>query len=165
MRSASARAGQARGARRQARSSLQQAVAALQGALAAEHAASYGYGVVGAHLPQGSARQGAATADWVAHLRVIDELIAMITARGGQPAPAAVAYQLPEPVQTATAAVALAVLLEDRVAQAYLGMVALPDSGLRSFGAQQLRAAALRAAAWRGSTQAFPGLPPTGLQG
>jgi hypothetical protein len=149
----------------QARTSQQQAIAALQDALAAEHAASYGYGVAGAHLPQGSARQAAATADWVAHMRVTDDLIAMISARGGQPAPAAVAYQLPAPVQTATAAVALAVLLEDRVAQAYLAVVALPDSGLRSFGAQQVRAAALRAAAWRGSTQAFPGLPATSLHG
>jgi hypothetical protein len=152
MRSASARAGQAR-------SSQQQAIAVLQDALAAEQAAGYGYGVVGAHLPQGSAKQSAATADWVAHLRVTDELIGMISARGGQPAPAAVAYQLPEPVQTVAAAVALAVLLEDRVAQAYLAVVALPDSGLRSFGAQQVRAAALRAAAWRGATQAFPGWP------
>lgn len=146
----------------QARSSQQQAIAALQDALAAEQAASYGYGVVGAHLPQGSAKQGAATADWVAHMRVTDELIAMISARGGRPAPAAVAYQLPEPVQTAKAAMALAILLEDRVAQAYLAVVALPDTGLRSFGAQQVRAAALRAAAWRGSTQAFPGLPTIG---
>jgi hypothetical protein len=45
----------------QARTSQQQAIAALQDALAAEHAASYGYGVAGAHLPQGSARQAAAT--------------------------------------------------------------------------------------------------------
>jgi hypothetical protein len=149
----------------QARTSQQQAITALQDALAAEHAASYGYGVAGARLPQGSARQAAATADWVAHMRVTDDLIAMISARGGQPAPAAVAYQLPAPVQTATAAVALAVLLEERVAQAYIAVVALPDSGLRSFGAQQVRAAALRAAAWRGSTQAFPGLPATSLHG
>jgi hypothetical protein len=136
----------------------QQVIAALQNALAAEQAASYGYGVVGARLPQGSAEQGAATTDWVAHMRARDELTAMISARGGKPAPAAVAYQLPEPVQTATEATVLAALLEDRVAQAYLGIVALPERGLRSFGAQQVRAAALRAAAWRGSTQAFPGL-------
>ena len=45
------------------------------------------------------------------------------------------------------------------MAQAYLGLVALPETGLRSFGAEQVRAAALRAEAWRGSTQAFPGLP------
>lgn len=142
----------------------QQVIAALQDALAAEQAASYGYGVVGAHLPQGSAEQGTATTDWVAHMRARDDLTAMISARGGQPAPAAVAYQLPEPVQTATEATALAALLEDRVTRAYLGIVALPESGLRSFGAQQVRAAALRAAAWRGSTQAFPGLPAASLR-
>lgn len=155
MTSASGRAGQAR--------SSQQAIAALQVALAAEQAVSYGYGVVGAHLPQGSAEQGEATTDWIAHMRARDELTAMISARGGRPTPAAVAYQLPEPVQTAAAAKALAALLEDRVAQAYLTVVALPDSGLRSFGAQQVRAAAVRAAAWRGVTQAFPGLPATSL--
>jgi hypothetical protein len=142
----------------------QQVIAALQNALAAEQAASYGYGVVGARLPQGSAGQGAATTDWVAHMRARDELTAMISARGGKPAPAAVAYQLPGPIQTATDAMALAALLEDRVAQAYLGIVALPERGLRSFGAEQVRAAALRAAAWRGSTQAFPGLPAASLR-
>jgi hypothetical protein len=142
----------------------EQVIAALQAALAAEQAASYGYGVVGARLPQGSAGQGTATADWVAHLRATDNLTAMISSRGGKPVPAAVAYQLPEPVQTAAEATALAAALEDRVAQAYLGVVALPGSGLRSFGAQQVRAAALRAAAWRGSTQAFPGLPRASLR-
>jgi hypothetical protein len=139
-------------------SSSQPVIAALQTALAAEQAACYGYGVVGARLPQGSAGQFAAGTDWVAHMRARDQLSALITARGGTPAPAAVAYQLPGPVHTPAAARALAVTLEDRVAQAYLGLVALPNSGLRSFGAQQVRAAALRAEAWRGATQAFPGL-------
>jgi hypothetical protein len=139
-------------------------IAALQSALIAEQAASYGYGVVGARLPQRSAEQALATADWVAHMRARDQLSALITARGATPVPAAVAYQLPEPVHTPAAAEALAATLEDRVAQAYLGLVALPDSGLRSLGAQQVRAAALRAEAWRGSTEAFPGLPPSSLR-
>jgi hypothetical protein len=141
------------------------AIAALQSALAAEQAASYGYGVVGARLPQGSADQALATTDWVAHMRARDQLSALITARGATPGPAAVAYQLPEPVNSPAAAKALAATLEDRVARAYLSLVALPDGGLRSFGAQQVRAAALRAEAWRGSTQAFPGLPPSSLAG
>jgi len=134
------------------------AVVALQKALAAEQAAIYGYGVVGARLPQGSAEQAAATTDWVAHMRAGDRLSALITARGATPVPAAVAYELPGPVQTAGAAKALAAMLEDRVAQAYLVVVALPDRSLRSFGAEQVRAAALRAQAWRGSVEAFPGL-------
>jgi hypothetical protein len=141
------------------------AVVALQKALAAEQAAIYGYGVVGARLRQGSAEQAAATTDWVAHMRARDRLSALITARGATPVPAAVAYELPGPVRTPAAAKTLAATLEGRVAQAYLAMVALPESGLRSFGAEQVRAAALRAQAWSGSVQAFPGLPPTSLQG
>jgi Domain of unknown function (DUF4439) len=140
------------------------AVAALQVALAAEQAASYGYGIVGAHLRQRSAMQAAATDDWVAHLRASDELTKLISARGGTPTPAAIVYQLPFQVSSPAQAMALAATLEDGVAQAYLGVVALPAAGLRGFAAQQVRAAALRAEAWRGSTQAFPGLPPASLR-
>jgi hypothetical protein len=140
-------------------------IGALQSALAAEQAASYGYGVVGARLPQGSAEQTAATTDWVAHMRARDQLSALITARGATPVPAAVAYELPGPVRTPAEARVLAATLEDRVVQAYLALVALPVSSLRSFGAEQVRAAALRAQAWRGSVQAFPGLPTTSLRG
>ena len=142
-----------------------QVMAALQDALAAEQAASYGYGVVGAHLPQGSALQTAAGNDWVVHLKLRDDLAGLIKARGGQPVPAAVAYELPVRVQSPAQAKALAALLEDRVGQAYLSLVALPEEALRSFAAQQLRAAALRAEAWLGSTQAFPGLPGSSVRG
>jgi hypothetical protein len=139
-------------------------LAALQHALAAEQAASYGYGVVGARLAPGSAAQTAAGLDWVAHLRSRDQLMAMISARGGQPAAGAVAYQLPFPVTSAAAAAQLAAAIEDRVAQTYLGLVALREDELRTFGADQLRAAALRAQSWRGSTEAFPGLPASSLR-
>jgi hypothetical protein len=54
--------------------------------------------------------------------------------------------------------------MEDGVARAYLAVVALPEAGLRGFGAQQVRAAALRAESWRGTTEAFPGLPASSLQ-
>ncbi|MBO0832885.1 MAG: ferritin-like domain-containing protein [Actinobacteria bacterium] len=140
------------------------ALAALQNALAAEQAASYGYGVVGAHFAPGSAAQTAAGNDWVAHLRAGDQLAAMISARGGQPAAAPVGYELPFPVTSAATAQQLAATMEDRVAQAYLSLVALTDAGLRTFGAQQLRTAALRAQSWRGSTEAFPGLPASSLR-
>jgi hypothetical protein len=130
---------------------------ALQQALAAEQAASYGYGVAGAHLTGGAL--ATATADWVAHQRARDQLEQMLRSRGATPRPAAVAYRLPIAVRTARQAVSLAVILEDRVAAAYLSLVALADPAVRELGASQLRAAALRAARWRGSTVAFPGLP------
>lgn len=134
------------------------AVAALQTALAAEHAAVYGYGIAGAHLATVPRRLAAARRDWSIHEAARDRLSAMLTARGAVPAPAAVSYALPFPVRSPKAAAALAVLLEDRVATAYLGLVALTDRGLREFGARSVRTAALRAATWRGHTVAFPGL-------
>jgi Domain of unknown function (DUF4439) len=136
-------------------------VQALQSALAAEHAAVYGYGVVGAYLT-GSGR-ATATADWVAHQDARDELEAMLRSRGSQPGPAAVAYRLPIPVRAPAEAVSLAVILEDRVAAAYLRLVALSVPALRELGALQVRGAALRAAFWRGSTVAFPGLTAAAL--
>ena len=138
------------------------AVAALQGALDAEHAAVYGYGVAGAHLA--GARQKAAARDWAAHEAARDTLAAMIIALGAQPVAAAAAYQLPFPVHSEQAAVMLAALLEDRVAAAYLGVVALSEVRLRMFGARSLQSAALRATSWRGAALAFPGLevPPAG---
>src|SRR5260221_13159231 len=68
---------------------------ALQAALAAEHAAVYGYGVVGAYLT-GSSR-AAATADWGAHQGARDGLEAVLPASGPQPGPAAAAHRLPTP--------------------------------------------------------------------
>jgi uncharacterized protein DUF4439 len=132
------------------------AVGALQTALAAEHAAVYGYGVAGAHLS--GARQRAAARDWQIHQASRDALAAMITAFGAQPVAAAAAYRLPFRVSSGRAAVMLAAFLEDRVAAAYLGVVALSEARLRLLGARSLESAALRAAGWGGRTLAFPGL-------
>lgn len=130
-------------------------VSAMQAALAAEHAAIYGYGVAGAHLT--GTDLTAATSDWVAHQVARDSLQAMLRAAGATPVAAAVAYRLPRPVRGAVSAISLAVTLEDRVASAYLGLVAGSSPGIRKFGARQVIAAAIRAAAWRGRTVAFPG--------
>jgi Domain of unknown function (DUF4439) len=136
-------------------------VRALQSALAAEHAAVYGYGVVGAYLTGDT--QATATTDWVAHQLARDRLEAMLRSFGAQPAAAAVAYQLPMTVRNSSQATALAVVLEERIATAYLGLVGLSDTTIREFGALQVRASALRAANWRGSTVAFPGLTAAAL--
>lgn len=130
--------------------------AALQTALAAEHAAIYGYGVAGARL--GGSSQAAALRDWNLHQAARDSLAALLTARGVTPVGTAAAYALPFPVRSARAAAALAALLEDRVATAYLGLVALPGRQLRLLGARSVEDAALRAAAWRHTTVPFPGL-------
>jgi len=132
------------------------AIGALQAALAAEQAASYGYGVVGAHL--NGARFAAAAADCVAHERARDRLTGMISERGGHPQAAAAAYRLPISVRSPAAARTLAALIERQVATAYLGLVAVSDPVLRTFAAANMRDCAVRAARWSGEVQAFPGL-------
>jgi Domain of unknown function (DUF4439) len=130
--------------------------AALQAALRAENAAIYGYGVAGAQL--GPAARDLALRDWTQHEVTRDRLEAILTSLGVKPVAAQPAYQLPFPVHGARAAISLAGYLENEVAAAYLGLVALDDLRLRAWGARQARACALRATTWLGRTAAFPGL-------
>jgi hypothetical protein len=131
-------------------------VRALQSALAAEQAAVYAFGVVGAYL--GGSDRATAAADWLAHQAARDAIEAMLRSRGAEPGAAAVAYQLPVAVHDQGDAVTLAAIIEERIAAAYLGLVAVSVTSVREFAAGQLQASALRAAVWRGSTVAFPGL-------
>jgi hypothetical protein len=132
-------------------------IAALQGALAAEHAAVYGYGVVGALLAV--SERATARADWTAHQAARDNLETMLTKLGTTPVAASPAYRLPFPVTSARSAARLAAELEDGVTRGYLGVVAVSNPALRVFGAKAMQTAASRAADWSGTTQAFPGMP------
>jgi hypothetical protein len=138
-------------------SATAQTITAMQAALAAEQAASYAYGVVGAHLT--GSKFKVATADCLVHERARDSLTRMISALGAQPRPAAVAYRLPIPVTTAAQAMSLATILEREVAAAYVGLVAVPDRTLRAFAAARMQDAVVRAVHWSGNSPAFPGLP------
>jgi uncharacterized protein DUF4439 len=132
------------------------AVAALQAALAAEDAASYGYGVVGAHL---SGKDfGLANADCAIHERARDALSTILTTLGATPQPAAVAYRLPVAVSSATDAAKLAVDLELEVIAGYVALVGAGDRKLRKLAATRMQDAAIRAARWGGQPTAFPGL-------
>jgi hypothetical protein len=135
------------------------AVQALQTALAAEDAAIFGYGVAGAHL--GGNRKSAAEQYWTGHNEARDTLTTMIFALDATPAAAQAFYRLPFSVRDATSAVALAAYLEDGVTRAYLGLVAVSEAQLRTFGALAMQTAAERAAYWRGTTEPFPGLDPS----
>jgi hypothetical protein len=138
------------------RTAVSAAVSALQAALAAENAAIFGYGVAGAHLTGSS--QATAGQDWTGHNQARDTLTAMIAGLGAVPTAAQASYRLPFRVHDAASAMSLAAYLEDGVTRAYLGLVAVSDQRLRRFGAMAMQDAAQRAASWRGSTQAFPGL-------
>ena len=92
--------------------------AALGAALAAEHAAIWGYGVVGAALDVGS--QALARSSETAHRDVRDEVVALLAGRAAEPAGAEGGYTLPFPVLSAVDAAALAATLEDGVASAWV---------------------------------------------
>ncbi|MYT28983.1 MULTISPECIES: DUF4439 domain-containing protein [unclassified Streptomyces] len=129
---------------------------ATQAALAAEHAAVYGYGVVGGRI--GAGRRTEAQGAYDAHRARRDALRRAVRDLGGTPQASAAAYELPFPVPDADAAVRLAAELEDRVAAVYADLVRAAGGAHRTEAAAALREAAVRAVRWRGSGVAFPGL-------
>ncbi|MGW2518443.1 ferritin-like domain-containing protein [Streptomyces sp. NPDC001617] len=138
------------------KASGKQGLTALQEALAAEHAAVYGYGVVGGRIREG--RRTEARSAYDAHRARRDALAREIRDLGGTPVAAAAAYALPFPVPDSAAAVRLAAQLEDRVAGVYSDVVRATGGERRRSAAEALREAAVRAVRWSGESVAFPGL-------
>ncbi|MER7625451.1 ferritin-like domain-containing protein [Streptomyces sp. NPDC126503] len=132
------------------------ALDAAQAALAAEHAAVYGYGVVGGRIAPD--RKAEATAAFEAHRARRDALRRTVRDLGGSPVAAAAAYRLPFAVDDPAGAVRLAADLEDRVAGVYSDLVRAAEGPLRAEAAASLREAAVRAVRWRGTGVTFPGL-------
>lgn len=137
---------------------------AVRTALAAEHAAVYGYGVLGARL-SGTLRATAKDM-WNEHRAQRDELESVLT---GEPVPAAAAYRLPVKVASARSAARLAAALEDDLAAAYVGLAGVPAADLRAFAADSAQRAMARSARWlmkagaAAPREAFPGLPSAAL--
>lgn len=135
-----------------------EALTALQGALGAEHAAIYGYGVVGARLPEDQQRTDARTA-LAAHQARRDSWQRLLGGAGATPSAAAAGYQLPFAVGDAAGAVRLAAHLESRLTAVYADLVAATAGPPRATAADALRECALRARRWGAPPTAFPGLP------
>ncbi|MGW6525472.1 ferritin-like domain-containing protein [Streptomyces sp. NPDC054962] len=129
---------------------------ALQAALAAEHAAVYGYGVVGGRI--GEVRSAEARAAYDAHRARRDALVREVRDLGAEPVAASAGYALPFQVPDSAAAVRLATELEERVAGVYSDLVRAAGDARRREAAGALRDAAVRAVRWRGGSVAFPGL-------
>lgn len=138
--------------------------AALQDALAAAHVAVWGYGVVGAALPE--ADRAAADAALLAHRDVRDRVARLLDSRGVDPVAPEAAYALPFPVLSPVDAAALAVTLEDGVAAAWAwvldraGERSTRESAVGVLSDTEVRAVAWRTAAGQSPvTTPFPGLP------
>ncbi|WNV74425.1 ferritin-like domain-containing protein [Geodermatophilus sp. DSM 44513] len=138
---------------------------ALREVLAAEHAAVWGYGTVGAALPEDG--RGPAVAADTAHRDVRDRVVALLAARGAEPVPRAAGYALPFPVLSAVDAATLAVVLEEGVSAAWVRLLDRSvQATVRGLAVAELGAAEARAVGWRAAagrtplTDALPGLPP-----
>jgi hypothetical protein len=138
--------------------------AALSDALAAEHAAVWGYGVVGAALGE-RARPQAAAAE-AAHRGVRDQVSALLAGRKADVVDAKGAYALPFPVLAEVDAAALAIVLEDGVAKAWVRVLdQAAERSTRELAVGTLGATEVRAVGWRVAagktpvTTPFPGLP------
>jgi hypothetical protein len=135
----------------------------LQQALAAEHAAVYGYDVLGPRLT--GAEQTAARHAEQAHRDRRDALTLILTKQHVTPVAAAPGYALPHPVTNRAAALRLAVSLEERTAEAW--GAGLPDlsTAQRKQALDAVSDCAVRATRWRRKaritpvTVPFPGRP------
>jgi hypothetical protein len=137
------------------------ALDALQDCLAAEHAAVYGYGVLGgvvAGEAAGSAAQELGATAYRAHRDRRDALVETVREQGGDPVPAQAAYALPFEVADLADCRRLARTIEHRTAAVYAAAVAATVGDLRETAARGLVDAALREAAWGAGPDAFPGV-------
>jgi hypothetical protein len=137
---------------------------ALNAALAAEHAAVWGYGVVGATLAPDKQKLAAEAES--AHRDARDGLVAVLSEHGADPVDAEGAYELPFPVLSEADAATLAVTLEDGVSGAYTRVLAeAATSATRELAVAALGSTEVRAVSWRARagtkplTSPFPGLP------
>lgn len=122
------------------------AIARVQALVAAEHAAVFGYGVLGARLDDATRALARAHAD--AHRASRDALSRLLLDRGAQVPTPEPAYDVD--VAGAPEALALAVRLEEGLAVRFRDLVAESDEpGLRRVGVDGLSASAVRAAEWR----------------
>src|SRR2546423_1377019 len=133
---------------------------ALAAALAAEHAAIFGYGVVGARLT--GAATGQAREAESAHRARRDKLVVQLTKAGTTPPAAPPAYALPLAVGDAAGAQKLAVQLEERTAAIWRTALGPTTGGDRELAPGALVDCAQRAARPRGATrpEARAGAPP-----
>ncbi|MFC7218305.1 ferritin-like domain-containing protein [Streptomyces polyrhachis] len=131
-------------------------LSAAQAVLAGEHAAVYGYGVIGARIGDGRARE--ARAAYEAHRARRDSAARLVRELGGTPRAAAAGYALPFRLADEGDAVRMAAELEDRIAGVYADLVRAGEGRRRTEAMAALREAAVRAARWRGGSTAFPGL-------
>jgi uncharacterized protein DUF4439 len=137
------------------------ALAALQRCLAAEHAAVYGYAVVGgvlADIPDAASLRAYADDCYAAHRARRDDLTARLTTIGHSPVAAHPAYRLPPRVSGTAGCMSLARRIEHRTAAVYAFAVSKTVDSSRALAVDALTDCALREVAWGAGPKPFPGI-------
>jgi Domain of unknown function (DUF4439) len=132
------------------------AIAALQLALAGEHAAVFGYGVVGARCAPADA--ALAVASYSTHRRRRDRLTEIVQHSGGTPVAARPGYLLPDRLNGPEAPRRLARRLEHGCAAQYAFAVGRTTGDARLFAAEALTDCAVRGLEWGARSEPFPGI-------
>jgi hypothetical protein len=144
-------------------------VQALQRVVAAQHAAVYGYPVIGVRLTDPAQVRRARQLE-AAHRELRDQLMGQLAGRGVDPVAAEPSYTAAQPVTGPGSAQRWAVQLEQDCAGAYRYLLVATttstgqQAGLRQQALTGLTTAAQRATEWRSllspaaPTTAFPGL-------
>jgi hypothetical protein len=127
-------------------------------ALRAEHAAIYGYGVLGARLDPGTV--GLAVQAEASHRARRDALVGRLAAAGTTPPPAEAVYALPAKVTDRAGALALAVLIEERTAAVWRATVADTTGEDRRLAVEALSDCAVRASRVRRAAGVTPATVP-----
>jgi len=133
----------------------------LQGCLEAEHAALYGYGVLGGRLVEvaaGSSWQTLADVAYAEHRVRRDDLAELLVRNDAVPVAAEPAYATPFDITTLADCQRLARLIEARCSTIYADAVSRSLSELRELLARALSDCAVRETTWGQAVRAFPGL-------
>jgi uncharacterized protein YjiS (DUF1127 family) len=135
-------------------------VGVLQDCLEAEHAALYGYGVLGGRLAAvaaGSSWRKLADAAYAEHRLRRDELAELLVRNDAVPVASEPAYATPFDVMTLADCQRLARLIEARCSAVYADAVSRSRSELRELVAHALSDCAVRETSWGQAVRAFPG--------
>ncbi len=125
--------------------------------LAAEHAAVYGYGLLGARLDEADRRTALAAFD--SHRARRDQLTSLLRAAGEAPQGPLPAYDVT--ASSAQQALALAVRVEDGLAVRWRDLMGgTDDRALRMLALAGLQETAVRAAQWRMRARITPATVP-----
>ena len=137
---------------------------ALQATLADEHAALYTYGVLGARTSQSAtpALYDALTAGYRRHRSRRDQLRLLVGDAGGEPVPAAAAYELDGKLLRGPQVQAAALDLEVASTETLLALVAQSSGAVREWALGEVTWSASWQLELGGTAQTWPGAPELG---